>query len=311
MNEFTFENTEDATHLMIFSNYDGLIEFNNDRNKSFLNSSGFWMAANLGVNRKLGSNITKIELSRPIGERKEDHTIDGVTTYALRYKLDLLTEEATHCYKKCPTFYRLTLGKYAAVLKDNSVWVTSDCTTNEELNGPEFFALDADQDNHKEDAHHIAIQIEKLGNQPKNHIDLAISAGAVDDIVISPDEKSGLAYCDIDKDGKMTPAFTQAMADDFEMPEVGSHVEIFDAPSGSYVKCEIICHHKKALFIAVEGWDAAVSVADDSLFRPIDNRTDEEKSIDDIVNHYKSGGTDESMIDAIKADKITGVKWSL
>ncbi len=84
MNTFTKENTLDATHLMIFSNYDGLIEFNNDRNKSFLNSSGFWMAANLGVNRKLGSNITKIVLSRPIGERKEDHTIDGVVTYALQ-----------------------------------------------------------------------------------------------------------------------------------------------------------------------------------------------------------------------------------
>ena len=113
--------------------------------------------------------------------------------------------------------------------------------------------------------------------------------------------------CDAATDDK--PVFTQAMADAGELPPIGCVVEMFDSPSSSYVECEIICHHKKALFIDVVGWDSAFSVSDDSLFRPIDTRSDKQKAADDYWDSMNHDSKVETFEDRVKLAFKAGIAW--
>ncbi len=58
------------------------------------------------------------------------------------------TELATHMHND-GTFYMVNAGKYASVLARLSRvswrWIYSDCTTNEDLNGPDFVKLDGNK----------------------------------------------------------------------------------------------------------------------------------------------------------------------
>ena len=239
--------------------------------------------------------------------------------------LEQETELATHYSANNNCFYiqESHIECFAMVLDDVGRWIYSDCTTNEELNGDEFFALDADQDNHKEDAHHIALQIEKLGNQPQHHIELAIAAGAVDDIVISPEQIIEPWVADHLKGvGAVAtkPVFTQAMHKDGIMPPIGSDCMVYGTP---YVGdtdwySTRVCGHKDGKVIG-DSLETGGAVDLFDKFKPIDNRTPEDKAMDAMWDSYRrdekhGNGYPPVVIDIlndIKAGKIHGVKWSL
>lgn len=82
------------------------------------------------------------------------------------------------------------------------------------------------------ETHHITLQIKALGNGPQHHIDLAVTAGALRDVVESSKPFPSEFYQSGGKVGKtnipagrdyqsipdVKPTFTQAMADAGELP---------------------------------------------------------------------------------------------
>lgn len=125
-------------------------------------------------------------------------------------------------------------GKWLDGIKANMYgWHLDEGITKWKLNHAALLAKFKEQgantmNTHKETAHHIALQIEELGNQPQHHIDLAIGAGAINDVVISPDEPVLSETWLIDQfteqkesacPGK--PVFTQEQADAGIIPPVG------------------------------------------------------------------------------------------
>ena len=250
MNEFTKENTLDATEYGIAGDMPTFYK----SNRGYCMNSFYqydWAKIN-----GIASAPEFIELSRPFGERKEDHTIDGVVTYAFSYELDHLTKNATHYNTKQRCFFELTEGEYAMVLYIHShEWAVSSCTTNEKLRtNDKYWKLDANQD------------------KPLHHIDLAAAAGAVDDIVISPEQIIEPWVADHLKGvGAIAPkpAFT---------PSLGSECEVSFV---EWTKC-YVCGKTKAGLLVIEVDEATFVVTSALELRPIDNRTDEEKLRDEL-----------------------------
>ena len=110
--------------------------------------------------------------------------------------------------------------------------------------------------------------------------------------------------------------FTQAMADNGELPPIGSKVQFvgnddylveFNINDGDELEC--ICHTKDfegdsiGVYRHKDGFSVSIL---NQLIKPIDTRTDKEKCYDDLS---KIGITQQSLIDSIIAGNIHGVKW--
>lgn len=84
------------------------------------------------------------------------------------------------------------------------------------------------------------------------------------------------------------PVFTQAMADKGELPPVGSECMVLGDPAFDYDyhKCLIVAHTEpvKDLYVIVGGRPYYYSHSSRNNFKPIDTRTDKEKSIDKLMN---------------------------
>jgi len=86
MNNFTFENTEDATHYAIYpnDNYGQMHIVKGGEGYEYSNNETQykWKLSGANLKNEVSGIGELIELSRPIGERKEDHTVNGVLTKA-------------------------------------------------------------------------------------------------------------------------------------------------------------------------------------------------------------------------------------
>jgi hypothetical protein len=169
---------------------------------------------------------------------------------------------------------------------------------------------------HIDNCHHIALQIEDLGIQHLHHIDLATTAGALNDVVekawpTSEHQKNigpGVdkpEFHDIDEDGKMTPVSTLAMTGkakatysefvsagwtDKLLIDHGYAKPVFNPSTGS--ECEVrfaewtkcyVCGKTKAGLIIIEVDEVTFPITSALQLRPIDNRTDEDKLITAIA----------------------------
>jgi hypothetical protein len=233
-----------------------------------------------------------IELSRPTGESKEDHAdADGNVNYALTYKLDLFTEYATHYSHKGDTFYRTMDGKFAMVLND-WVWVVSDCTTNSELDGIEFWKLDAEHYSGVIDA---VKEVEARENQNHDwwHDSFANCHDEANEI------QSAIKYADNINDLSsgfekvVEPAFTQEA--DCECYFAGKWVE--GITIGKFGCCTVIAPSGGGFY----GFD------DDDI-RPIDNRTETEKLRDAIRCELDKSDSSEHDIDVLLASEKLTIK---
>ena len=97
----------------------------------------------------------------------------------------------------------------------------------------------------------------------------------------------------------LQPVFTQAMADNGELPQVGMECQ---TSTGKV----IVKYAGKNVFVTEcgDGFESTLSKkgALHSL-KPIDTRTDKEKAIDDILNGGYSAGTTRELL------SIAYVKW--
>jgi len=213
------------------------------------------------------------QLSRPVGERLEDHADEnGNITYALTYKLDTLTKTATH-YNEGVGFHRLTnAGPHGwAMGLEGDNWEYTDVTNKELETSDKFYALD------------------KFAN-PENF-------GAIP--------------------GK--PVFTQEAADAGELPPVGAKVLYNVCNLGAATSSGNDKYHGEEAHVVAHFRGLAVLVGDNTRFttacnnmwvKPMDNRADEEKAIDDILDLKMNGECPGiSIVNAVKAGKIHGVKW--
>ncbi|MAO21770.1 MAG: hypothetical protein CMJ25_13560 [Phycisphaerae bacterium] len=105
------------------------------------------------------------------------------------------------------------------------------------------------------------------------------------------------------------PVFTQAMADNGELPPIGSKAicEYCDGEELLIVAHDLLA--EDGAFALVCG-DSGYWGAEARRWKPIDTRTDKEKAIDDLYESgwfNKPGGA--NFIDDVKLGKIHGVKW--
>lgn len=107
------------------------------------------------------------------------------------------------------------------------------------------------------------------------------------------------------------PVFTQAMADNGELPQVGMECMAYDVESREFIKVTVLMRHKESIVVDVDGWDSAFVFGNSHEFKPIDTRTDTKKFADDMVTFNKKEltWTHISLAQAIKDNKIHGVKW--
>ena len=112
---------------------------------------------------------------------------------------------------------------------------------------------------------------------------------------------------------KPIPVFTQKMADDYELPVVGM---LFTTETGANYTIDMI-NKKSVVFIDEDGFLIGIPIG---LVKPIDTRTDEEKTLDDLWDSYRTGEKihfekddrpeiTHDILRAIKENKIHGVKW--
>jgi hypothetical protein len=123
------------------------------------------------------------------------------------------------------------------------------------------------------------------------------------------------------------PVFTQAMADNGELPQVGSKCDFettfFTAATSNKGTCEILAYHGGKVWINIIDFDCVINlnVID---FKPIDTRTDKEKAIDAIdklITDAYQEATDSfvsnsrfrieaaHLMDEIIDGTIAGVEW--
>lgn len=70
------------------------------------------------------------------------------------------------------------------------------------------------------------------------------------------------------------PVFTQAMADNGELPSVGMECLVYDLSSDTFHKCELIMIHKKSFVWDSDGWDGAFVTSDSVKLKPIPTKPD-------------------------------------
>ena len=102
------------------------------------------------------------------------------------------------------------------------------------------------------------------------------------------------------------PVYTQSMADSGEPIKSGM---LFSTETSNEYTAELV-NDKSVCFTDEGGFLIAIGI---KFAKPIDTRTDEEKSIDDLISARKTCKVDENskqILEAIKAGKIHGVTWS-
>tara|TARA_R100000951_G_scaffold2179_2_gene3711 strand:- start:4642 stop:5202 length:561 start_codon:yes stop_codon:yes gene_type:complete len=111
------------------------------------------------------------------------------------------------------------------------------------------------------------------------------------------------------------PVFTQEMADNGELPEVGMEVLArynFDSKQVTHQGVVLYASKLHVILntIHCNEWHGLIG---DYVIEPIDTRTDKEKAIDDLFNLDESICNDiewhKNFLQAIKENKIHGVKW--
>ena len=112
--------------------------------------------------------------------------------------------------------------------------------------------------------------------------------------------------------------FTQAMADNGELPLVGMECMVVDSSlmNHEYEKCVILFVGIYKVVYTSESCVERFSNLDEVIFKPIDTRTDKEKAIDDMVEHLTNEGVVtqsnfmlELFVEKFIGCKIHGVKW--
>jgi hypothetical protein len=104
------------------------------------------------------------------------------------------------------------------------------------------------------------------------------------------------------------PIFTQGMADAGELPPVGSECEAFEVGNKWHL-VEVFAHHKNtAHFYMPNEGDYGHSEGVSGNFRPIDNRTTEEKQLDHVthlvgsMSHLPASETGKAIIEYLKGE---------
>lgn len=95
------------------------------------------------------------------------------------------------------------------------------------------------------------------------------------------------------------PVYTQAMCDAGELPPVGVRCEICYDVDGLFFNGSVIAYFNDKAWLDMEG-KHPVCFVKDTVFRPIDTRTDQEKLIDEVakslVDSYKKSFNDRAKI---------------
>ena len=138
----------------------------------------------------------------------------------------------------------------------------------------------------------------------------------------STDVESCEGYYELTPKPQPKPVFTQAMADNGELPQVGMEFLIKNKnATESWAQPDFHPAKMKAigdeLFIIeslpeCNGLKESVGTINDYLFKPIDTRTDKEKAVDDIrkiTQPDKLTEVEWDIVVAIKSGKIHGAKW--
>jgi hypothetical protein len=106
------------------------------------------------------------------------------------------------------------------------------------------------------------------------------------------------------------PVFTQAMADNGELPVVGSKCDFetafFTAATLNKGTCEILAYHGGKVWINIIDFDYVINlnVID---FKPIDTKTDKEKAADEFIKDM----TDSDFIkEQFKKTFLAGAEWA-
>lgn len=109
---------------------------------------------------------------------------------------------------------------------------------------------------------------------------------------------------------KAQPVFTQDMADNGELPLVGSKCDFettfFTAATSNKGTCEILAYHGGKVWINTIDFDCVINlnVID---FKPIDTRTDKEKAADEFIKDM----TDSDFIkEQFKKTFLAGAEWA-
>jgi hypothetical protein len=200
-----------------------------------------------------------------------------------------ITELSTHYSAHNHGFYIQGHGmvKNARVLNSAGRWIYSDCTTNEELNGIEFWKLDAEHYSGVIDA------VKEVESRPQ------IIEPWVAEQLTAGSEFSASAYEESCKEFEdhHESVYTQEMSDDGELPPVGTRAML-------YVEYKGVNEWYPGL-VCGEFMGKAVARLDDSeeegyfddysadQCKPIDNRTEAMKVRDDLsslVSGYVSCG---------------------
>jgi len=106
--------------------------------------------------------------------------------------------------------------------------------------------------------------------------------------------------------------YTQAMADNGELPSVGMECMYKDACTGNYIEVEVLFINEWSIVLKQtgEGYGKDVSVAkhvNDVKLKPIDTRTDKEKAIEEYIVTLPPITVNEAEL--IKKAFDAGVKW--
>ena len=120
--------------------------------------------------------------------------------------------------------------------------------------------------------------------------------------------KKGLDECLIERPKPSQLVFTQAMADNGELPVVGMECCYSSLNRIVWNKCTIIAYYDGFVWTS----DNGIRQLSLTAFKPIDTRTDKEKAIDNLMFFGDQGQDSDGAnfnLEAIIAGKIHGVKW--
>jgi hypothetical protein len=105
------------------------------------------------------------------------------------------------------------------------------------------------------------------------------------------------------------PVFTQAMADNGELPQVGMECMVVDSSlmNHDYEKCVILFVGIYKVVYTSESCVERFSNLDEVIFKPIDTRTDKEKAADEFIKDM----TDSDFIkEQFKKTFLAGAEWA-
>jgi hypothetical protein len=228
-------------------------------------------------------------LHRPAHEQEVAHTDgQGVVTYAFSYALDHLTKKATHYNKDSCLFHRLTDGKDSEFLHmPAGTWEPSYITNLCLKVSDRFYALNGDFANRSDEVATVdgkRVDHEKAQQVVNTDLHTPAMVDAVGSWCVSKFD----AVADEDK-----PIFTQEMYDAGELPPIGSKV-LFDSQ-----KVTIVGATTKFMPIFELPNGYVDSFNSKSSYRPIDNRSDSQKLVDDILFYLHDDGV-KSYRDAVE-----------